>query len=159
MPASQIRNNFGNVCKVESLFLSCLCNVISRSIVSFIYLAPPCTVLPPNSKLLFPPSQESGTVHRRRPRRRQLLDARVGPGPDGAGGVQLRRGDAAVPGGGRGARAADGGHALFRLLGMDSILSFCMSDLQDPSKIHFQGFCEFRTSSTFFPRLFPSTSP
>ena len=60
-------------------------------------------------------------MHRRRPRRRKLLDARVGPGPDGAGGVQLRRGDAAVPSGGRGAGAADRGHALFRLLGMNFI--------------------------------------
>ena len=68
-------------------------------------------------------SQESGAVQRRRPRRLQLDDGRVGPAADGAGGVQLRRGDAAVPGRRRGAGTAGRRHALLRLLGtMDFML-------------------------------------
>ena len=58
-------------------------------------------------------------MQRRRSRRLQLDDGRVGPAADGAGGVQLRRGDAAVPGRRRGAGAAGRRHALLRLLGMD----------------------------------------
>ena len=55
--------------------------------------------------------------------------------------MQLRRGDAAVPGRRRGARAAAPRHALLRLLGTDftDILSFCFVDLQGHSKVRIQG--------------------
>ena len=80
-------------------------------------------------------------MQRRRPRRLQLDDGRVGPAADGAGGVQLRRGDAAVPGRRRGARAATPRHAILRLLGMHfiDVLSFCIVDLQGHSKVRIQG--------------------
>ena len=66
--------------------------------------------------------QEPGALPVRRPRRRQLHNAAVGPPRGGGGGalrVQLRRGHAAVPGRRGGARAARRRHALLRLLGTD----------------------------------------
>ena len=63
-------------------------------------------------------------MQRLRARRLQLHDALCGPAWDGALGLQLRRWDAAVPGGCGGARAAGRRHAVIRLPGMIwSILS------------------------------------
>ena len=64
-------------------------------------------------------------MQRHRARRVQLHDAPCGPARDGALGVRLRRGDAAVPGGRGGAGAAGRRHAVVRLPGMmmRSILS------------------------------------
>ena len=55
---------------------------------------------------------------RLRARRLQLHDALCGPARDGALGLQLQCGDAAVPGGGGGAGAAGRRHAVIRLPGM-----------------------------------------